>query len=109
MISDQFLFAIQRSYNCAYPGCPTSKNEEDDFVIVRRQRLCSNVQCNFPRVTTRDVQIIAFSIFGPCCDDVIALALALQVGELWRQNLNLMRESTHFEGRRVNPGSEANF
>ena len=57
----------------------------------------------------RDVQIIGFSIFGPCCDDVIALALALQVGELWRQNLNLMRESTHFEGRRVNPGSEANF
>ena len=57
----------------------------------------------------RDVQIIAFSIFGPCCDDVIALALALQVGELWRQHLNLMRESTHFEGRRVNPDSEANF
>ena len=61
------------------------------------------------QVLTRDVQIIAFSIFGPCCDDVIASALALQVGELWRQNLNLMRESTHFEGRRVNPGSEANF
>ena len=58
---------------------------------------------------SRDVQIIAFSIFGPCCDDVIASALALQVGELWRQNSNLKRESTHFEGRRVDPGSEANF
>ena len=82
MISEQFLFAIQRSYNCAYPGCPTttSKNEEDDFLIVRRQRLCSNVQCNFPRVTTRDVQIIAFSIFGPCCDDVIASALEQYLG-----------------------------
>ena len=44
----------------------------------------------------RDVQIIAFSIFGPCCDDVIASALALRVGELWRQNSNLKRESTHF-------------
>ena len=60
-------------------------------------------------VIYRDVQIIAFSIFGPCCDDVIASALALQVGELWRQNSNLKRESTHFEGRRVDPGSEANF
>ena len=60
-------------------------------------------------VTIRDVQIIAFSIFGPCCDDVIASALALQVGELWRQNSNLKREGTHFEGRRVDPGSEANF
>ena len=56
-----------------------------------------------------DVQIICFSILGPCCDDVIALALALQVGELWRQNLNLKRESSHLEGRRVDPGSKANF
>ena len=24
---------------CEYPGCPASKTEEDDFVIVRRQRL----------------------------------------------------------------------
>ena len=60
-------------------------------------------------VVSRDVQIIAFSIFGPCCDDVIALALALQVGELWRQNSNLKRESTHFEGRGVDPSCEANF
>ena len=51
------------------------------------------------RVVTRDVQIIALSIFGPCCDDVIPSALALQVGKLWRQNLKLKRESTHFEGR----------
>ena len=28
----------------------------------------------------RDVQIIAFSIFGPCCDDVIALALVQYKG-----------------------------
>ena len=29
---------------------------------------------------TRDVQIIGFSIFGPCCDDVIALALVQYLG-----------------------------
>ena len=29
---------------------------------------------------TRDVQIIAFSIFGPCCDDVIASALEQYLG-----------------------------
>ena len=60
-------------------------------------------------VLSRDVQIIAFSIFGPCCDDVIASALALQVGELWRQNSNLKRERTHFEGRGVDLSCEANF
>ena len=31
-------------------------------------------------VVTRDVQIIAFSIFGPCCDDVIASALEQYLG-----------------------------
>ena len=31
-------------------------------------------------VTGRDVQIIAFSIFGPCCDDVIAWALEQFLG-----------------------------
>ena len=33
-----------------------------------------------PVLITRDVQIIAFSIFGPCCDDVIALALEQYLG-----------------------------
>ena len=58
---------------------------------------------------SRDVQIIWLSIFGPCCDDVIASALALQVGELWRQNSNLKRERTHFEGRGMDLSCEANF
>ena len=58
---------------------------------------------------TTDVQILWNSIFGPCCDDVIASALALQVGELWRQNSNLKRERTHFEGRGVDLSCEANF
>ena len=70
----------------------------------------SLLQQRFPLlVVSRDVQIIWLSIFGPCCDDVIASALALQVGELWRQNSNLKRERTHFEGRGVDLSCEANF
>ena len=81
---------------------------------IEKQMICTSVALielvsGVTSMMSRDVQIIAFSIFGPCCDDVIALALALQVGELWRQNLNLKRESSHLEGRRVDPGSKANI
>ena len=34
----------------------------------------------FSTVTTTDVQIIWLSIFGPCCDDVIAWALEQFLG-----------------------------